>query len=97
MARIISEQKNINDNLFEYESRLQSPYNRYIDKYPTYVTYYHTSNAETTVDERWKDSAGILDENSSLRFNKIDDFCHNSVVFKVSKVVWSQSFLKFFH
>ena len=85
MARIISEQKNINDNLFEYESRLQSPYNRYIDKYPTYVTYYHISNDETTVDEGWKDSEGILDENSSLRFNKIDDF----PLYGISQIVLS--------
>ena len=74
MARIINEQRNINDNVFEYEKRLQSPYNRFIDKYPTYVTYYHIETNETTVDEGWKDTEGLLDDNSSLRFNRIDNF-----------------------
>lgn len=74
MARILTEKRNINDNVFEYEKRLQSPYNRYIDKFPTYVTYYHISNDNTTVNEGWKDTEQLLGENSSLRFQKINDF-----------------------
>ena len=74
MARILTEKRNINDNVFEYEKRLQSPYNRYIDKFPTYVTYYHISNDNTTVNEGWKDTEQLLGENSSLRFQKITDF-----------------------
>ena len=74
MARIISEQKNINNNVFEYEKRLQSPYNRFIDRAPTYVTLYHISNNDTTVGEGWKDTDGLLGPNSSLRFNKITNF-----------------------
>lgn len=74
MAKILNEKRNINDNVFEYEKRLQSPYNRYIDKYPTYVTYYHVSNDDTTVNEGWQDSEQLLGTNSSLRFQKITDF-----------------------
>ena len=74
MARILTEKRNINDNVFEYEKRLQSPYNRYIDKFPTYVTYYHISNDNTTVNEGWKDTEQLLGENSSLRFQKITNF-----------------------
>lgn len=74
MARIISEQKNINNNVFEYEKRLQSPYNRFIDRAPTYVTLYHISNNETTVGEGWKDTDELLGGKSSLRFNKITNF-----------------------
>ena len=74
MARIISEQKNINNNVFEYEKRLQSPYNRFIDRAPTYVTLYHISNNDTTVGEGWKDTDALLGPNSSLRFNKITNF-----------------------
>ena len=74
MARIIGEQKNISENLFSYEKRLNSPYNRFIDKNPTYVNYYHISDFDTTVDSGWKDTEDLIGPNSSLRFKKIDNF-----------------------
>lgn len=74
MARILDEKRNLDNNIFEYEQRLQSPYNRYIDKYPTYVTYYHINNDETTLNEGYQDTEDLLGENSSLRFQKITDF-----------------------
>lgn len=74
LARIIDEQRNINENIFAYEKRLQSPYNKFIDKNPTFVTYYHISNVDTTVNEGWKDTEEVIGPNSSLRFKKITDF-----------------------
>lgn len=74
MAKILTEQRVINDNLFQYEQRLQSPYNRFIDKYPTYVTYYHINNVETTMNEGWDDAQDIIGSNSPIRFQKIKDF-----------------------
>lgn len=74
MARILDEKRNLDNNVFEYEQRLQSPYNRYIDKHPTYVTYYHINNDETTLNEGYQDTEDLLGDNSSLRFQKITDF-----------------------
>ena len=83
MARIINEKRNINDNVFEYEKRLQSPYNKYIDKSATYVTYYHIDNDNTTVNDGWRDTEELLGENSSLRFTKIDSL----PIYGISQVV----------
>ena len=74
LARILDEKRNLDNNVFEYEQRLQSPYNRYIDKHPTYVTYYHINNDETTLNEGYQDTEDLLGDNSSLRFQKITDF-----------------------
>lgn len=74
MAKILTEKRNIDNNVFEYEKRLQSPYNRFVDKFPTYVTYYHIDNNDTTVDEGYKDTEELIGPNSSLRFHKITDF-----------------------
>lgn len=74
MAKIISEVRNIKDNTFEYEKRLQSPYNRLIDKAPTPVTYFHINDNESTVNEGYQDIEEIIGPKSPLRFDRIEGF-----------------------
>ena len=74
MAELLNEEQLIESNLFHYEQRLDSPYNRYQSKSATYTTYYHINNEESVLDGAYKDSESILGPRSPLRFNKINNF-----------------------
>ena len=74
MAQIINEQLLMNNSIFQYENRLNSPLARFTDKTPTYVTYYHIHVNETTVDEGFRDIESIISHRSPLRFQKIINF-----------------------
>jgi hypothetical protein len=74
LPKIINETRFVENNIFEYEKRLQSPLNRFIDKSPTLVTYYHINNDETTVDGGFEDIEAYIGDNSPIVFNKITDF-----------------------
>lgn len=71
---IINEEKFVQDNVMKYEDKLKSPLNRFIDKSPTFVTYYHIDNDNTTVDPGLQDSCGIIGPSSAIRFKKITNF-----------------------
>ena len=71
---IVNEMKVFNDNVFKYEEKLSSPLNRFLDKSPTFVTYFHINNQETTADQGFQDTEEILGPRSSLRFGRIDNF-----------------------
>lgn len=85
MAKIISEERNVNDNVFQYEKKLLSPYLRFVDRTPTYVTYFHIDGNETTVDEGFKDTEELIGPNSSIRFQKIKDL----PIYGISQMVMS--------
>ena len=55
MAILINEQKLVDDNVFQYENRLNSSISRFLDKSPTFVTYYHVNYQETTMDGGFRD------------------------------------------
>lgn len=74
MAILIDEKKLVNDNVFRYENRLNSSIARFIDKSPTFVTYYHVNYLETTLDGGYRDIEEILGKRSPLKFQKITDF-----------------------
>ena len=74
MAILIDEKKFINDNVFQFENRLNSSISRFLDKSPTFVTYFHINNNESTTDGGFKDIEEILGKRSPLRFQKITDF-----------------------
>lgn len=69
---IMNEEKFFQENVTKYEDKLKSPLNRFIDKTPTFVTYYHIDNENTTVDQGLQDSYGVIHANSSIRFKKIN-------------------------
>lgn len=74
MAFFIDEQKIVENNIFKYEERLNSPISRFLDKPPTFVTYYHINVDETTVDDGFKDLESLIGGRSPLRFQKIENF-----------------------
>lgn len=71
---IFDEQKFVNDNVFAFENKLNSQYSRFLDKSPTYVTYYNISVTGSTVDLGFSNIEGLLGSNSPLKFNEIKDF-----------------------
>lgn len=74
MAFLINEEKLVEDNIFKYENRLNSPLSRFLDKSPVFVTYYHINVNETTVDDGFRDIESIIGNRSPLRFQKIENF-----------------------
>lgn len=72
MGFLIDEQRMVDDNTFMFEERIKSPTTRFIDGSPTFVTYYHINNNETTVDGGFNDVHSTIGKNSPIRFNKIE-------------------------
>lgn len=64
----------VNDNIALHSQRMESKYTRFLEKSPTYVTYYSIDQTETTVDTGFQDVERVLGANSPIRFNKIADF-----------------------
>lgn len=74
MATIINEKRMLEDNVFKFEQRIKSPLNRFSDKKPTFVNYFHIDNENTTVNEGFEDVENILGDNSPIKYKKISDF-----------------------
>lgn len=74
MGYLVSEEEFINNNIFKYEERMNNQYARFLDKTPTYVTYYNISNVNSTVDNGFQNVESLLGDNSSIRFNKVENF-----------------------
>lgn len=73
MAIIINEEKFINDNIFEFEKRLSSSLSRFLDRAPSFVTYFSINTMESTANEGFMDVESVIGGKSPLRFNKIDN------------------------
>jgi hypothetical protein len=71
---LIDEKRFINDNIVKFQERTESIYTRFLDKQPSFVTYYNINNIESTTDTGLCNVEQILGSNSPLRFNKITDF-----------------------
>lgn len=74
MSIIIDENRMLEDSVFKFEEKLNSPTVRLIDSTPTFVTYYHINYDETTADDGFKDVAFLLGRRSPIKFNKIENF-----------------------
>lgn len=74
MAIFINEQQMVDNNIFRYEEKIKSPTSRFLDTTPTFTTYYHINNEDTTADAGFKDVASIIGHRSPIRFNKIEKF-----------------------
>ena len=64
----------IDDNIFQYENKIKSPTSRFLDTTPTFTTYYHIDNEQSTTDAGFIDVASIVGHRSPIRFNKIEKF-----------------------
>lgn len=74
MASLINEPNFINNNVYKYENILKSQLTRFIDRSPTFVTYYHINNDDSTVDAGYQDIESLIGPRSPLRFQKIKNF-----------------------
>jgi hypothetical protein len=73
MAYLIDEKRFINDSVFKFEQRMESQYTRFLDKTPTFVTYYNISVNTSTTDSGLFNIEKVLGGTSPLKFNKIED------------------------
>lgn len=73
MGRLLNEKNFINNNIFDFEQRLDSQYSVFLEGNPTYVNYYHINNIESITDSGWMNVEKILGENSPLKFQEIKD------------------------
>jgi len=74
MGYLIDEKQFINQNIILYEEKMNSQYSRFLDKNPTFVTYYHINNIESIADTGFQNVEAIIGDNSPLRYQKIKDF-----------------------
>lgn len=74
MGYLVSEEEFLSNNIFKYEERMNNQYSRFLDRTPTYVTYYNISNINSVVDNGFQNVEALLGDNSPLRFNKVENF-----------------------
>lgn len=74
MGFFINEKQFVNDNIMQFEQRMNSQYSRFLDKTPNFVTYYHINNIESTTDNGFLNVERILGPDSPIRYNEIKDF-----------------------
>ena len=74
MGKILDAKQFMNDNIFNYEQRLESQYTIFLDKNPTFVTYYHICNATSITDTGFLNVERVIGENSPVQFQRINDF-----------------------
>lgn len=74
MGYIIDHKDFINDNIFKYEKRLESQYTIFLDKNPTFVTYYHINDTNSITDNGFVNVEKVIGSESPLRYQQIDDF-----------------------
>lgn len=71
MGYLFDEKQYIEENIFLHESRISSQYSRFLDKSPTFVTYYRVNNIESTTDRGFLNIERLLGSNSPIRFNEV--------------------------
>jgi hypothetical protein len=74
MAFLLDERKFINDSVFMMEDRLNSQYSRFLDKTPTFTTYYNVNNIESTADSGFQSVERVIGADSPIRYNKVTNF-----------------------
>lgn len=74
MGYLIDDKQFINDNIIQYEERMNSQYSRFLEKTPTFVTYYHINNINSITDNGFQAIEQVIGGDSPLRFNLIKDF-----------------------
>lgn len=74
MGFILDEKSFLNNQAFKFEDRLNSQYTKFLDKPPTYVTYYHINTISSTTDNGFGNVQELIGDESPLRFSEIKDF-----------------------
>ena len=74
MGTIINDKNFLNENIFRFEKRLESQYTIFTDKTPTFVTYYHINDINSTTDTGLLNVDRIIGNESPLKYQEIKDF-----------------------
>lgn len=74
MAMLINEKRMVDDTLFHYEQRFHSPLSRFIDKTPTFTTYFHIADDVSTTSEGFNSIDDYLGDSSPIRYRRIENF-----------------------
>lgn len=74
MAIFIDEKRMVNDTVFQYEQKFHSPMSRFIDKTPTFVTYFAIADDASTTDEGFLHVDDFIGNTSPMRFKRIENF-----------------------
>lgn len=74
MAMLINEKRMVDDTLFHYEQRFHSPLSRFIDKTPTFTTYFHIADDASTTSEGFNSIDDYLGDSSPIRYRRIENF-----------------------
>lgn len=74
MAYLFNPNKVVNDNIFKFEERLGSQYTRFLERAPSFVTYFNINNIESTVDSGLGNQERILGQNSPMKYKEIKQF-----------------------
>lgn len=61
----------VNNNIFKYEDKLNSAYTRFLDRTPTYVTYYNINTIESTVDLGFSNVEKVVGNGSPIKYNEV--------------------------
>lgn len=75
MAQLIFDESTMIDgNIFQYESRLKSSMNKYIEGGAMFVDYFVQDENSSTVDRGLQDIEQLFGSKAPLRYNEIEDF-----------------------
>lgn len=70
---IFSEETLMDGNIFQFEERLQSQANRYVEGGMILTTYFNQNDEESTVDRGSRDVDQLFGDKSPIRYNKINN------------------------
>lgn len=71
---VFSEETLLNNNLFQFEDRLKSHMNKYVEGGAILVTYFSQKEEASTADRGFQDIEQLFGSRAPLRYNKIENF-----------------------
>lgn len=74
MAVIFNEERFVQETMKRFDEQLNSPVARFIDRTPTFTTYYHINSDESTADQGFADVEALIGPRSPLKFERIKSF-----------------------
>lgn len=74
MSKLIKESQFLNENVAQYEKRMESKFITSQESVPNYITYYHICNNQSTTDSGFKNVEKLIGPNSPIRYKEIKEF-----------------------
>lgn len=74
MSKLIKESQFLNENVAQYEKRMESKFVKVQETVANYITYYHICNNQSTTDSGFKNVEKLIGPNSPIRYKEIKEF-----------------------